>query len=299
MSRRRYWLKLLLVGLVGAVVMLYAGYTVLFVWAMSAPARRPVCCRTPADLGLDYEDVSLHSGDGVLLAGWYIPSQNGAAVLLLHGYGAHRGEVLDRAALLAGHGYGTLLYDARASGESGGELRSFGWADVDDVRAALAYLQAREDVEPGRLGILGFSIGGQIALRATAEMEALRAVVAEEPGFATAADLPAMSTLGDKFLAFNYRIWFKGLEWRTGLRAPAGVVEGLARIPPRPLLMMASGQPEEPNYWLVRYLYDQAAEPKDWWAVPEAAHGQIPVLRPAEYEDKIVSFFDKALLGGE
>jgi len=47
----------------------------------------------------------------------------------------------------------------------------------------------------------------------------------------------------------------------------------------------------------VRHIYDQAGEPKGWWHVPEAEHGQISHVRGEEYEEKIVSFFDQSLLG--
>ena len=74
--------------------------------------------------------------------------------------------------------------------------------------------------------------------------------------------------------------------------ASENMIEGLGA-----LLFLATGQPEEPSYWLGRHFYNRAGEPKDCWAVPGAAHGQIPALRPEEYEARIVTFFDRALLG--
>lgn len=293
----RYWFNLLAVGLVGFLVLGYAGYIGVWVWGMSGTAHRPDCCTTtPADLGFEYEDVALTTEDGLRLAGWYIPSQNRAAVILLHGYGASRQETLPRAEVLARHGYGVLLYDERASGQSEGEYRSFGWADVADVPLALAFLQGRAEVDPDRTGILGFSIGGAIALQAAAQNADIRAVVAEEPGFARLEDLPPLPSLGEQWIAFNYRLSFIGLQWRTGVQPPAGVVAGLDQIPPRPVFFLATGPTEEPAYWMVRHYYDLAGEPKTWWHVPEAAHGYIPSLRPEEYETRIVTFFDEALL---
>jgi pimeloyl-ACP methyl ester carboxylesterase len=292
----RYWLRLLAVAIVWGVSLLYAGYLGIWVYATAHPARTPVCCIAPADLGLAYEDVALTAVDGVTLFGWCIPSHNKAAVILLHGYGANRAEMVGRAGLLADHGYGVLLYDQRASGESEGEFRSFGWADVDDVPVALEFLVGREGVDPERVGALGFSQGGQIALRAAAESDRFRAVVAEEPGFSTLEDLPHMTTFKDRWIAFNYRLGFKGLEWWTGVQNPSGVVEGLSRIAPRSVLLIATGPDEDPGYWLVRHFYDKASEPKTWWHVPEAGHGQVPLVRGEEYRERIVSFFDKALL---
>ena len=53
---------------------------------------------TPADIGLRYHDVEFETIDGVTLSGWYLPSSNGAAVVLLHGAGSTRSSVLDHAA---------------------------------------------------------------------------------------------------------------------------------------------------------------------------------------------------------
>jgi fermentation-respiration switch protein FrsA (DUF1100 family) len=292
----RYWFNLLAVGLVGFLVLSNAGYIGLIIYWLTEPVQRPVCCTTPADLGLEYEAITLTTTDGLRLAGWYIPSQNRAAVILLHGYGNNRLEMLPRAEILARHGYGVLLYDERASGESEGEYRSFGWADVADVPQALAFLQGRAEVDPDRIGILGFSIGGQIALQAAAQNAQIRAVVAEEPGFARLRDLPPLPSLRDKWLAFNYSLTFLGIQWRTGVQPPAGIVADLDRIPPRPVFFIATGPTKEASYWLVRHYYDLAGEPKLWWHVPEAEHGYIPSLRPEEYETRIVAFFDEALL---
>jgi fermentation-respiration switch protein FrsA (DUF1100 family) len=284
------------VGIVWAVLLLYLGYLGLWVRSLARPARSSLCCLTPADLGHEYEEVALAAADGVTLFGWYIPSQNGAAVILLHGYGANRVQMVKRAGVLADHGYGALLYDQRASGESEGAFRTFGWLDVDDVPLALEYLLGREDVDPRRVGILGFSQGGQIALRAAAVSYRLRAVVAEEPGFSTLDDLPPEMGLEERWVAFNYRLTFKSLGWWTGVRDPSGVVESLPQVAPRPIFFIAARPPEEPGYWLVRHYYEEAREPRVWWHVPEAAHGEIPDLRSEEYEGRVVSFFDQALL---
>lgn len=295
----RYWFNLLAVTVVSFLLLGYTGYTALWVLTFSRPAHTPVCCITPADVGLDYEEMTLATDDGLTLAGWYIPSQNGAAVILLHGYGTNRLEMIGRAEMLARHGYGVLLYDERASGESGGEVRSFGWADAADVPLALTFLEERDEVEAGRIGILGFSLGGAIAVRAAAETDRIRAVVAEEPGLAAVGDLPELTSFSERWLAVTYRLLFLGLEWRSGVRQPGGVVEGLARLPPRPLLLIAAGPSEGTGHWLVRHFYECAGEPKSWWHVPEAGHGQIPALRPEEYERRIVGFFDQALLSHE
>jgi hypothetical protein len=89
---------------------------------------------TPSDRGLAYREVWFTATDGVELAGWYVPSTNGAAVILLHGAHSTRSAVLDHAAALAKHGYGVLLYDARGHGVTAGA--------VPDEGHAAAHIQA-------------------------------------------------------------------------------------------------------------------------------------------------------------
>lgn len=80
--------------------------------------RRQLPVETPADRGLAYEDVTFSAPDGVLLRGWYLPSQHGAAVIVGHGLGVHC--QLPPVETLVRHGYVVLAFDWRAHGASGG-----------------------------------------------------------------------------------------------------------------------------------------------------------------------------------
>ncbi len=296
MRRRgcRYWLKLLSVGVSGGLLIGYLAWVISAAEMYAQPARTSLGGVTPGARGLAYEDVTLLTHDGLSLKGWYLPSRNGAAIILLHGYGGNRLEMLSRAVLLAKHGYGVLFYDERASGESGGDQRTFGWLDVNDVPQALAYVQNRSDVDPQHIGLLGFSIGGQIALRAAARSDQIKAVVAEEPGFARISDVPDMPGLLDNFYDLAYWLGEKWLSLRTGVAIPVGVVDDLRKMTPRPILFTATGQAE--GRAIVRYFYEQASEPKEWWEVPETDHGNSLRARPEEYEQMVVGFFDRVLM---
>ncbi|MBI5563310.1 MAG: alpha/beta fold hydrolase [Chloroflexi bacterium] len=287
----RYWFKLLSVGVIGGLVLAYLGFLILSVEVLMQPAPFAID-RTPLDDGFTYEDLTLKTADGYDLKGWYLPAQNGAAIILLHGYGGNRLEMLGRAEMLARHGFGVLLYDERGSGESGG-MRTYGWLDAQDVALALSYLQNKAEIDPRRIGILGFSIGGQIALRAASQFDQISAIVAEEPGFARISDVPDVPTLLDKFYVIGYWLGEHWLSLRTGVPIPEGVIEGLLRIAPRPILFIAAGQ--EYGRLLVRRFFDRASEPKERWEVPETTHGGSPIARPDEYEHVIVGFFDRVL----
>ncbi|HOU12696.1 MAG TPA: alpha/beta fold hydrolase [Anaerolineae bacterium] len=286
-------LRLFTFGLVAAFVMLGAGYEIIMIEVMTRPFQGAVCCATPADWGFQYENVTFTSNDGIRLAGWHIPTQNGATIILLHGYNAHRLGMAWHAQVLARHGYGILMYDLRAHGESTGNIRSFGWADVNDVSAAVDFLAAQADVDPERIGILGFSMGGQIALRAAAQTERLRAVIADDPSFGNTRDAGEPHTFTDYIVHASRWILFRGIALRSGVRPPAPVIEVIGDIAPRPLLVISSN-PGADNAF--RRYYDYAKEPKALWVVPNAWHGGNWSVAPAAYEQTMVTFFDQALL---
>jgi pimeloyl-ACP methyl ester carboxylesterase len=290
-----YWLKLGLVGLAG----LYVGYFILAIYSVTAPNPQTVCCTTPADDGYEFEEVTLTSPNNVTIAGWYIPSQNGAAVILLHGYDSTRLGVLPQALMLAEAGYGALLIDMRGHGESSPVIRSMGWADIVDVATAVTWLQSRDDVDPDRIGIFGFSIGGQVALRAASQLEGIQAIVADGAGLANKADMPPLRTPIEHMFRIGNGIVFKGVEWRTGFEQPEAIIDTIADIAPRPLFLIAAGEPEGMEPRIVQFYYDHAQEPKTTWVITETGHGGGPEARPEEYAERLVSFFDEALLSGD
>ena len=282
------WLKRLLVTLI--IIRIVATFA--FVWYLADVDARPVqgsiCCATPTDFGVDYEDVTFTAVDGITLSGWFIPSQNGATIIILHGYGAHRaGRIMQQVEALATHGYGILIYDLRGHGESGG-TRSRGWQDPIDVEGAITYLQNRGDVEMNRIGIFGFSVGGLIALSEAAHNPTLKAIIADGPGFTNLADLPDESGLQ---LVDDW-VSMKALEWRTGVKPLPAIIDTIGQISPRPLLLIQSDN-EAP---IGEHYFAHANEPKELWRIPEATHTTKFQTRPEEYATKMFAFFDEALL---
>jgi pimeloyl-ACP methyl ester carboxylesterase len=184
---------------------------------------RPMLTRfdTPAPPEhLPREVVSLTSRDGTALAAWFIPGVRREAVLLLHGYGATKREMLHHAAFLNDGGYPVMLLDLRCCGESGGRAVTFGGREREDVAAAVAYLHGRPDVDGERIGVLGLSLGGALALLAAAEFPSVRAVVAES-SFANIRDVVRrnfrMATRLPSFPFAPLTIWL--VERRWGFRA--------------------------------------------------------------------------------
>lgn len=293
----RYWCNLamftVLASFIGLLFIQYVGHPYYLSYGWSHPNRLPVCCVTPANYDMDYEDASFTTSDGLTLRGWHIPSQNKAAVILIHPIASNRIGVIGVAEVLARNGYGVLLFDLRAHGESDGEILPFGGNEAEDVRGAAAYLQARPDVDPNRIGAMGLSLGAQVSILGAADTAAIKAVVADGPCCTTFEDWPPPESFSDWLCVPYDLIFFPMLHWRTGVSDPVSVQEAIAKISPRPILLIGGGS--ERN--MLEHHYGAADEPKTLWIIPEADHINGLNVRPEEYEKRIVRFFNQALLG--
>jgi alpha/beta superfamily hydrolase len=252
----------------------------------------------PAGLPFEVEEVTFEGGDNLRMAGWQVPSQNGATVILLHGYGGNRTRMLWHAHRLARAGYGVLMYDERASGESEGTYRSYGWEDPRDVQGAVRFIETESGRDGGQIGIVGCSIGAQIALQSTAYHPEIGAVWADGPSSVRARDLPppkdplvALVVLGNYSLDWLFEI-------SLDIEAPAPLIEIIGRISPRPMMLVGGGQPRpligSEGDSLIPHYAHYAGSNAQTWIIPEAVHCDGPVHRPEEYAERMVNFFDIA-----
>jgi pimeloyl-ACP methyl ester carboxylesterase len=288
-----YWLRLVAFFIIVLYLTAVIAFSVFFGFIHIHPAHSQICCETPADYGLNFENISFQTHDNLALRGWLIPSQNGAVIISLHGYGGNRLGTFPQARLLAKHGYGVLLYDQRATGESDGENLSWGWRDVADVSDAVHYLQIEKGYKPIQIGVYGCSTGAEIALAATALEPNIHAVAAEDAEFTAIRDTLGMSTLQDRFFWPMYPIFIKVMEWRSGASAPISLSEAAGRISPRPLLLISNGQ--DFDYSQAKYYINLAKEPKEHWNIPDSFHCGGLATHPQEYETHLVDFFNSSL----
>jgi fermentation-respiration switch protein FrsA (DUF1100 family) len=124
---------------------------------------------TPQAEGVHAEEVSLPVGNGLQLHGWWLPAQGTphGSVLHVHGNAANISNHLPLVAWLPAAGFNVLTFDYRGYGRSSGKPSIQGL--VDDTRAALAWLRARDGVDAQRLVVIGQSLGGATAVRAVAQ----------------------------------------------------------------------------------------------------------------------------------
>ena len=280
-------------------------------------ARRTRPEDTPASVGLPYESVRFDSrGRDIQLSAWVVPPPADGAepsganwVITVHGFGKHRADptvgLLALARDLNARGYGLLMPDLRACGESGGENQSAGYFERLDLLGALDFLAAR-DVPRQNIGVLGFSLGGAVALMTCANPGTAAAVVADS-AFAdlmlvirrsqTGAMAPlAMFNPGMKAMArLIYGVEINDVSPARSLSAtdtPVMIIHGEndTEVPPRhaQLLARAAGIGGTTAVGAADSL----------WVVPGAGHVQAYRSMPSEYVDRVDRFFTRHLAGG-
>ena len=244
----------------------------------------------PADLA-EAKDVHLPTADGLELRGWYVPSRNRAAVVLAHGLSQTRVDLLPEARVLKEAGYGVLLFDLRAHGESQGETSTWGDKERLDVQAALEFVRAQPDVDPERVGALGFSIGSAAVAEVAAKDPGVRAVVLLSPfntlWLAAAYDFRRFGFVSQSGALVPF--------WRRGIALDeVRTIDAVERIRPRPLFIVMgteeSGQP------LADELFAKVKDYAQTWRIQGAGHGHFSTTEPQEYPRRLREFLDTALL---
>lgn len=263
---------------------------------LAHPARA-VIGSAPANL--DARNVEFQSASGSLIHGWLAMGRPGAgAVLLLHGMGANRTQMLGRARFLHGEGFTVLAPDFQAHGESPGKHITFGELESLDARAALGFLRARAPGE--RIGVIGVSMGGAASLVGPRPLD-VDALVLES----------VYPTLRDA-VSDRMHVWLGPLGFLGGAVTPVlmhlvapeiGVdpkqlrpVDGIARVS-EPVFVISGTDDQYTTIEETRELFAHATAPKELWEVVGATHEDLHHFAPAEYERRVGEFLIEHLRG--
>ena len=261
-------------------------------WRNLHPTRLLVDPAAGERLGLG--PLAFRASDGVLLQGWYRAPRLPAAVLLVHGHGANRMQMLDQAELLVAEGYGVLLFDMRAHGESGGQLSTQGAYEQLDVGAALAALRAQPGMADARIGAIGFSAGGIALAGAAARDERLAALVLQAAAPTLRenhdADFPK-DRPGERWMS-------RALHEQTGKFRIADVrpIDHVPRLAKRPLLLVYGEHDPLFSKAMRERMLQAAGDAASLWVVPGAGHGHYLEADRAGYVARVLPFLRRALL---
>lgn len=283
-----------------------SGATALGINAVSAfvgykvvkPARR-VLSEEMTGL-LPREKVSFKSHDGRLnLTGYFYPTTASRAAIIL-GHGFHGGAVdTDRAATIGqASGYNTLTLDFRGCGESEGKTTSVGYWEVEDLLGAIDYIRTRPEVDPNKVCLYGFSMGGAVAILTAERDPSIRAVITD------AAFASLDSLLSVKFKLF-YRLprfpfrytavwWSRWFSHTNGKRVdPVAALKKMVAEGRKMPHLIIHGQADDiipvDNAHLI---YEHSPGPKELWIVPEAGHVAAGYYDEQAYMTKVCTFLD-------
>ncbi|WP_250007174.1 alpha/beta hydrolase [Actinoplanes sp. M2I2] len=156
-----------------------------------AYSSRSPLLRTPADEGLDHEDISYPSSDGTPLEAWYIPREGSTKLIVsMHAFTMNRYglpahlepwksvfgpgndtevDFIRDYRILHDNGYNVLAFDFRNCGHSSaanGNLQSNNRFEARDVLGTLAYIRSRPDLASMALGLFARCMGANATFRA-------------------------------------------------------------------------------------------------------------------------------------
>ncbi len=276
-----------------ALLLLGIGVDVVLAWIYVGALIYPGCGavpRFPEEFPAP-QALELKTEAGLLVPAWYFPARNRAAILVLGGLGGTVGTPIPYIDPLLEAGYGVLQIGSRACATPVRPV-TLGGAEVKDAAAGLAFLLTRGEVDPARIGIYGFSMGGVGAIRSAARYPEISAVLAEGGYFNLGQD---MVEADEPFFRKVFLYTVAGVFWaRTGINPwEISPVDEIGCISPRPVLLiygedeLASGRGQ--------LQFEAAREPKELWIVPGGDHGQNYAVAPEEYVRRLMAFFDETV----
>ncbi len=241
-----------------------------------------------AEFQLAHEDVYFPTADGLTLHGWFLPARKETRGTVIHFHG-NAANVTNHVALIAWlphAGYNVLMFDYRGFGQSEGRPTRTG--TINDGHAVVDYMKTRPEYDAKRLFAYGQSLGGAVAVVIGAERDEIRAVVAE----AAFGDYRGIAAWHGRKLVY-FDVLARGLA-RVLISDGHDPIDVVAKLAPRPLLVIAGGDDHICPAQLGRELFEAAREPKEYILVEEADHFEALDYGGGEVQRRIVDTFEQA-----
>jgi pimeloyl-ACP methyl ester carboxylesterase len=229
---------------------------------------------------------------GAQRGGWFFPGLRGApTIILCHGYGSSRGELLTLATSLQDRQYNVFMFDFIGHGDNKG-YSTMGYVEARELKAAVDELKRRDDVDPGKFGVWGTNIGAYAALAVAEQVSAIRAVVVEsvydQPSDLLKIQIDHSGLAGIPFLK---DMTVRAYEWKmkehkdlppvsANISRTAGVFKLFLEAPEDTKLAQ-----------MTRDLYLKAPEPKQDAVLGQGNYAAMQDDAKKIYENRVLSFF--------
>jgi alpha-beta hydrolase superfamily lysophospholipase len=246
------------------------------------------------------EDFAVPARDGIVLKGWKVRAAhpNGDWVLLFHGRSQNRMSMMGYADFLLASGYSVVMMDARAHGESGGTIATYGHLERYDSSAILDALTASE--RANHIFALGESMGAAIGLQSAAIDPRISAVVAEG-AFRNLREV-MYDYAGLRLSAFLGKTLFRPAaimavhetEQQGGFRFDEVSPEASVAIRKFPVMLISGLSDHNIPKRHAEAIFQAAAGPKELWLVPGARHQKALQTAPTEFQHRVLRFFSSA-----
>lgn len=218
MAPVRFWKTKLYVGqvkpmvilshIIAVLVIAYVTLAIVLFSMQSMFLYKPVreVTYTPEDIGIDFENVTLETTDGVKLNAWYIPAKDTKMTMLFcHGNGGNITHRLDSINLFNKLGLNCFIFDYRGYGQSEGKTTEQG--TYTDAVAAYNWLTQTRNISAEEIILFGRSLGGSVAVHTAAEVKVRSLVI--ESCFTSYVDM------GKKFYPYMPIRWFARFKYDT------------------------------------------------------------------------------------
>lgn len=258
---------------------------------LTKPAAIETQFLSPWELDIPYEDISFVTSDGLRISGWWLPNREASrTIVVLGGYNSARQHVLGVSSGLWRGGANVLLFDNRARGTSEGDYVSLGDHERLDAKAAIGYALGREANLP--LGVIGFSMGGAVALMVAAADDRIAALVVDSPFASQTALLRSrlegyVGPLAGPALALAKLF----LDHDPGEVEPLENIVGITC----PVMFIHGAEDDITDPEDSEKMYSLAREPKELWVIPGADHVGSYYADRIAYTQKVNAFCDKHL----
>ncbi len=252
--------------------------------------------RSPADLGLPFEEVEIDSASGFKIRGWFIlPPEwsDGRAAVFVHGARADRYQGLKGVLHWQRRGYGLLTMDLSGHGVSEGSHVTYTVNERLDVTSMMEWARRNPSTNPDRVVLFGTSNGGAAAIFSASEDPLLPALALDAPFsdlWSTAAETGVPSALL-YLLAPAVRIR-AGIDFNEvrpirvidQIQAPVLFVHGDADRKVLPYHSESMAQVRR-----------EAGLPTQTWSIPGGRHGFDDYPPPTVFWDRVLDFYDEAI----